>query len=145
MRGRSLLYLDASAIVKLVIEEIESRALREATGERTRISSALALTEVPRAVARTAVRRPRAEGQRLISQAHATVNRLSLIEPTRQILREAGAIGPWRLRSLDAVHLASARSLGGQLDAFVSYDRRQLEAAAGAGLTVLSPGASPPQ
>ena len=78
----------------------------------------------------------------MIDAADAAVTRVALIEMTRRLLREAGALGPSRLRTLDAVHIASARSLGDDLDAFVSYDRRQLEAAAGAGLTVVSPGAA---
>ena len=141
MRRRSLLYLDASAIIKLVLEEPESRALRRATSGATRLSSELALAEVPRAVARSSARRSPEERRRLIAVAEGMVVRLTLVELTRELLTDAGSVGPPRLRTHHAVHVASARSLGDELEAFVSYDRRQLDAASDAGLAVVSPGA----
>ena len=56
------------------------------------------------------------------------------------ILHLAGTIGPPRLRSLDAIHLASALSIGDDPEAFVTYDERLAEAAREAGLNVLMPG-----
>lgn len=135
-----MLYLDASAIVNLILTEPESRALRRAIRGMTRLSSELALAEVPRAVARSTARRSPEERRRLIAVAKGTVVRLTLVELTRALLTDAGSLGRPRLRTLDAVHVACARSLGDGLEAFVSYDRRQLEAASDAGLAVLSPG-----
>ncbi len=142
MRRRSLLYLDSSAIVKLILEEPESPTLRRMSRGATRISSEISLAEVPRAVARSAARQPHGDRRRLTAAAEGTVVRLALIELTRSVLADAGTIGPPRLRTLDAVHVASARSLGDGLDSFVSYDRRQLDAASDAGLAVVSPGAA---
>lgn len=136
-----VLYLDSSAIVKLILEEPESDALSRAIRGATRLSSELALAEVPRGVARGALGGPPDEFRRLVVAAEAMVARLALVELTRAVLTDAGTIGPRRLRTLDAIHVASARSLGDSLGSFVSYDGRQLEAASKAGLPVLSPGA----
>jgi predicted nucleic acid-binding protein len=61
------------------------------------------------------------------------------IELDADIAARASGLHPPRLRSLDAVHLASALTLEPELDAFVTYDDRQAAAARGAGLVVESP------
>jgi predicted nucleic acid-binding protein len=125
-------YLDASALVKLVLPEAETTALRLGLGRwPRRATSRLALVEVLRAVRR---RDPSVEprAQRLLTST-------SLLAITDRLLIAAAAIPPWELHSIDALHVASAARLGGSLAAFVSYDARQLEAAQALGLPVSSP------
>lgn len=138
MRRGALLYLDASAIVKLVLVERESMAVRATVARARLAASELVVAEVPRALARlradaSAAARVRREQKRVLAG-------LDLVPLTRLLLDSAGRLGPPRLRTLDAVHVVSAMSLGGDLEAFVSYDRRQLEAAAEVGLPVANPG-----
>ena len=127
------LYMDASALVKLVITEDESNALREYIGEgATLTSSRVGEVELRRVTGRQAER-----------PADATVDAVlratSFVELDPLIAGSAGRIGPATLRSLDAIHLASAMALGDELDVFVTYDGRLADAARGAGLRVVSP------
>jgi predicted nucleic acid-binding protein len=129
-----VLYLDSSAIVKLVVSEPESAALvQEVASDPDVVSSQIALTEVVRAVGR-------AKGP--IRRAERIVRSVALVPIDHPILIEAATMRPWTLRSLDAIHLASALSLRPDVDAFIAYDARLLEAAEGAGLVVRSPGAA---
>ena len=131
----ALVYLDSSAIVKLVVREPESDALfAELSSWRERVSSALARVEVLRALKRadaTAAGRRRAE---------AVLARTALLRIDGPILRDAARVEPPMLRTLDAIHLASALSIGADLDALVTYDPRLASAATRARLQVLSPG-----
>ena len=138
MRRRSLLYLDASAIVKLVLVERESVALRSAVARARLAASELVLVEVPRALAR--LRADSSERARIRHEEQRVLGGLDLVPLTRPVLTSAGRLGPPRMRSLDAVHITSALTFGAGLEAFVSYDRRQVGAAADAGLAVASPG-----
>jgi predicted nucleic acid-binding protein len=125
-------YLDASALVKLVVDDNESAALRTAVSEwPRRASSRLAVVEVLRVVRR---RDRRAE-----QLARSVLGRISLLRLGDRELMAAAGLDPPTLRTLDAIHVATARRLGPSLSAFVSYDRRQLEAAAAAGLPVVTP------
>jgi hypothetical protein len=125
-------YLDASAIVKLVVPEEERRALREfLIGNPARITSLLAAVEVPRAVLRRVDRVP----ERLAS----AFTGLILMEITRSVAARAAALQPVALRSLDAIHLASALELGEDLEVFVTYDARLAAAARALGMRVASP------
>jgi predicted nucleic acid-binding protein len=129
----SALYLDGSAFVKVVIEEAESAALRDfLAGEPARfVSSALLRTEVLRAVrhqtpqARSAVR----EGLR----------RVDLIAIDDRILDTAGLLEPGVLRTLDAIHIATALAVGDDLGAIVTYDERMIAAAGLMGLATATP------
>ncbi len=125
-------YLDSSALIKLVIPETESDKLRTELGRWGRhASSALARTEVVRAAARVdvAAREP----------AGRVVRALSLIAVTDEILDRAADLEPVVLRSLDALHLASALSLRDVLGSMVTYDVRLGDAARAAGINVLAP------
>lgn len=125
-------YLDSSAVVKLVVEEPESRALRgflEAAGPLA--TSILATVEVPRAVARVA---PSAG-----SAASVVLGALTVIGFDSVIASRAVALGPATLRTLDAIHLATAMELVGELSAFVCYDERLAAAARSLGLPVVAP------
>jgi uncharacterized protein len=130
---QGLLYLDSSALVKLVVEEAETRALEAfvATSEFV-VSSVLAAVEVPRVARRSRV-------PELETRADQLVAKLDLLELTEEIVRRATKADPSSLRTLDAIHLASALSLAPELDAFVAYDERLASAASAAGLTVAGP------
>jgi predicted nucleic acid-binding protein len=67
------------------------------------------------------------------------LSRLAIVPLTPAMLRAAGTIRPAELRSLDAIHLATALAVADQLDHFVCYDRRLAEAAAASGLSVIAP------
>lgn len=128
-----MIYLDSSAIVKLVLPELESTALRrELTERRERCSSALARVEVLRAV-----RRANASPETL-ERAAAVLDRIALVPLDDRILSAAAEVGPTSLRSLDAIHLATALSLFG-LASFVTYDQRLFAAASAAGLRPMAP------
>lgn len=130
----SLLYLDSSALVKLVVVEAESDALIDFLGSWPhRLSSALATVEVPRAARRAS------DDPAVHARAEDVVARLGLLPVEVEVLRRAAALDPGAIRSLDAVHLASALSLGSDLGTMVVYDRRLAEAAAAAGAAVSSP------
>lgn len=125
-------YFDSSALVKLVLDERESIALQAYEAGVTRgISSELARTEVARAV-------QRADDSRS-QHAIGVLRRTVLIPLTSSLLSEAGRLAPASLRSLDAIHLASALLIRDDLEAFVAYDDRLLDAAAALGMPVASP------
>lgn len=130
----SLLYFDSSALVKLISREAETRALfgilESGPGV---VSSALARVEVTRAVARAGGRAA------LRERASEVLSRVALVAIDDAILNAAAELGPADLRSLDAIHLATALALGPELESLVSYDLRLNAAAEGVGLRVLSP------
>lgn len=130
----SVVYLDASALVKLVVREPESVALMEFLQEHPdRVSSALALAEVPRALRRA--RFGAAERRR----AREVLARVALVDIDRRALAAAAAIEPPTVRTLDAIHLATALALHEDLAALVTYDRRLAVAAERADLPVQAP------
>jgi uncharacterized protein len=132
-------YLDASALVKLATKEAESDALRrDLAGYRDRVTSRLATVEVPRAIARSGPESVAAAAD-AVAQA---LEGVTVIEFDEQIASLAAGLEPPRLRSLDAIHLASALALGDELEAFVTYDARLGDAARAAGLSVAMPGST---
>jgi predicted nucleic acid-binding protein len=125
------LYLDASALVKLVVEEPESSALAAAIGGAPEMtSSAVAAVEVPLAARRS-------KTTAAVQAAEELLGAVALVWLTRDVVRRAGRLTD--LRTLDAIHLASALSLESSIEGFVVYDRRLAAAAARAGLEVLTP------
>lgn len=127
-----MVYLDSSALVKLVIAEPESSALRRyLRGEPQRASCALARVEVLRAV--------RGHGSVALARARRLVQRLNLVPIDDELLDAAAALDPRVLRSLDAVHLAAAQLFGDELTAVVTYDRRMAAATGLVDLTVAAP------
>jgi predicted nucleic acid-binding protein len=125
-------YVESSALVKLAVAEEESAALHGALREwPRRVSSRLAVVEVVRTVRR---RDPAREP--LVRNVLAGV---ALVAIGDRVLAAAARLEPVGVRSLDAIHLATALRLGHDLAAFVSYDARQLEAAEALGLPVTSP------
>lgn len=137
-----MIYLDSSAVVKLVIAEDESDALRRflATARR-RASSEILLTEAMRAVRRREAERDSEAAEAQLAQLEAILDGFHLWRLDRHVLTEASRIEPLSLRALDALHIACALQMP-PLDAFISYDARQLRAAARVGLPTASPGAA---
>ncbi len=127
-----MVYLDSSALVKLVVAEPESSALRRyLANEPERASCTLARVEVRRAV--------RGSGSRALTRARRLLERLHLVQIDDELLDAAAALAPRILRSLDAIHLAAAQLFGGELTAIVTYDRRMAAAAALLDLAVVAP------
>lgn len=127
-----MLYLDSSALVKLVVREPESRALRTYLGrDPQRSSCALARVEVIRSV--------RAHGRPALTRAGLLLERLSLLRLDDALLDAAAALDQQGLRSLDAIHVAAAQTLGADLSTLVTYDVRMTAAARALGLPVAAP------
>lgn len=106
-----------------------------------RLASELALAEVPRAVRRAVEEATGTSVERALGALDRIITHLDLVTVDQALLRFVGRLQPPSLRTLDAIHIASALVAPGAEGLFVSYDRRQLEAARAAGLTVGSPGA----
>jgi uncharacterized protein len=125
-------YLDSSAFLKLVRSEPESRALHAELAPRlSRISSALLTVEARRAAARY--------GSVALARARAALGAVTLLPLDDAVLEAAADLEPRELRSLDALHLATAISLGDDLERFYCYDARLSEAAAAVGLDARAP------
>ena len=126
-------YLDTAALVKLVVAEQETDAWRGWLGEADRdpVSCDLARTELMRAVRRAAPDR--------VVQARAVLDALTLLEVSTAVFEEAGRLDPAVVRSLDAIHLAAALSLGDDLEGLVTYDERLADAARANGVAVVAP------
>ena len=128
----TVVYIDSSALVKLVVPEPESDALRAELARWDRhVSSALARVEVVRACARVDEKAGRI--------AEQVVGALDLIALDERVLEEAALLRPVELRSLDSIHLASALLLGDALGVALVYDERLLEAMQATGLPVAAP------
>lgn len=133
MNGK-LLYLDSSAIVKLIAPEAQSAALFSFVGRwPQRVSSQLARVEVLRALRRAGA--PPA----LRRRAENVLARIALIRIDDAVLSAASSLDPPDLRSLDAIHLGTALSLGAELGVLVTYDDRLIVAAGRARLSTASP------
>ena len=125
-------YLDASALVKIIAPEQESHALLVWLRSRGRLAtSVIARVEVGRVLLRLNLQ-PTARASALL----AAVDEVPL---SSAIVDRAAAIMPAELRSLDAIHLASALELSADLDVVVTYDRRMADAARNLGLRVVAP------
>ncbi len=128
-----MVYLDSSAIVKLLVSERDATALRRYLGARHyRVSSALARVEVLRTLVRLDA------DAATLARAEETLARIALIPMDDPVLSGAVQLKPTRLRTLDAVHLATALSLSA-VKVVVTYDHRLQEAAVAAGLRVAAP------
>ena len=129
----SALYLDSSAFVKLVVEEPESAAVRAFLADRPvrRVSSALLRTESLRAI--------RHLGSDALATVREGLRRVDLIGIDDRILDAAGTLEPRVLRTLDAIHLATALAVGDDLETIVTYDERMIEAGRLIGLSTTTP------
>jgi predicted nucleic acid-binding protein len=127
-----LTYVDSSAIVKLAVAEPQSKALRRYLSRRQPlVSSALARTEVARALMPS--------GSEAVSRGQEVLRRIQLLRLNDRVLDLAGRMEPAELRSLDAIHLASAQELGPSVKQIITYDERMSDAAKAAGWSVASP------
>lgn len=132
MSAERATYLDSSAIVKLAVAEPESAALRQyLLRRRPLVASALARTEVPRALLPL--------GPAAVRRAEEVLTRIELIRVSGRVLTLAGSLLPATLRSLDAIHLATAQLLGEDLARLVTYDERMAAAAQAMGWRVVAP------
>lgn len=130
------IYLDSSAIVKWLVREPGSEALETYLREMpVRAVSRIATVEVPRAIARVPGLDPGAVTERIRS----VFDRLTLLEFDAGVAAAAARLQPATLRTLDAIHLASALELQDDLAAIVTYDIRMTEAANNLGLQTVAP------
>lgn len=128
-----VVYLDSSAIIKLIFEEDETSGLADFLGSwPARASSSLASVEVLRTAQLV-------EDDLVTKHARHLLAHVHLIKPDEVLLASATRLAPRSLRALDAIHLATALSLGTELAGMVVYDRRLADAARHAGLTVWAP------
>jgi uncharacterized protein len=131
-----LIYFDSSALVKLVISEPESTALRAFLVKQAKVphlSSALATTELRRTLIRLNLPKVASD------KADEVLESLSLLPINQPVLEYASALPGRYLRTLDAIHLATAVRLRSALVALITYDKRMMSAAIEAGVPVESP------
>ncbi len=127
-----MFYADTSALVKLVVREPETDALRRWVADGHEVASSdLVRTELVRAVRRAA---PTA-----MAQARDLLSRVTLLAATPGVFDSAARLDPTELGSLDAIHLASALVLGDELEGMIVYDERLAGAARMLGIPVLAP------
>lgn len=126
-----LLYLDASAIVKMIRAEPESPALAAAISTSLRqLTSVVGAIEVHRVAKR---------GDASAERVAAVLGRIDIVPLDDDIVETSATCGSANLKTLDAIHLASALTIAAELDAFLSYDRRLADDALASGLRVLAP------
>jgi predicted nucleic acid-binding protein len=130
-----VIYVDTSALFKLVRREAQSDALRaffaEQSSERL-VSSVLIVIETRRAALR--------ESPEMLPRADVALTSVDQIGLSHAIVEAASRLPSRSLRSLDAVHLATALLLGEEMTAFVSYDKRLSAAAREHRLPLTAPG-----
>lgn len=127
----NLAYVDASALAKLILDEPGSAAMRRWYVEAERVAcSVVGLIETRRAVARR-------DGDR--SNLDLVLRSVVGLALDAIVIEAAAALRPASLRTLDAIHVASALAVAAELDAFVTYDDRLADAARAAGLLVIRP------
>ncbi|WP_322748824.1 MULTISPECIES: type II toxin-antitoxin system VapC family toxin [unclassified Frankia] len=134
----TLIYLDTSAVAKIFIAEKESSDLRQWLSEQQEplrlISSALLAVELTRLLGLVS--------PAMLSSAEAFLaTDVDLVQITPPLLADAARVPPPRLRTLDAIHLATALDLKDSLDVVLSYDKLLVDAVGASGLTAASPGA----
>lgn len=126
-------YLDTSAVVKLLVHERESTALRRSLRKwPRRASAALLRVELERAIRRAGLPRAASEMRRQLGSIH-------LLRLDDALLDRAARLEPATVRTLDAIHLAAALTLERDLGAIFTYDDRMAAGAAALGLTVTAP------
>jgi predicted nucleic acid-binding protein len=137
-----LLYLDTSALMKLVVDEPETPALREELarwGDGRFVTSVITKVELPRAVARAV---PAVALEDRLVAVDRLLESIHIIPLGADVTAAAATLPPSLLRSLDAIHLASARAarMHGRAVVLCGYDRRLQGAAVEHGLLAISPG-----
>jgi predicted nucleic acid-binding protein len=125
-------YVDSSALVKLVVNEPQSTVLRRHLVRRQLVSSALARTEVIRAVVLSM-------GAGAVPAGRRALLSVDLLRISDRVLNLAATIVPPQLHSLDAIHLATAEQLRAELTELITYDPRMADAARRLGHRVVAP------
>jgi predicted nucleic acid-binding protein len=132
MSAERVTYLDSSAIVKLAVQEPESKALRAyLRRRRVLVSSSLARAEVARALAPL--------GDAAVRRGNDVLTRIDLIRVSDRILTAAGWLQPEDLRTLDAIHLATVRQIESDLSRVITYDERMAVGARLSGWPTVAP------
>ena len=127
-------YIDSSALLKLIVVEDETSALEADLASRDGlVTSSLAVVECHRAVRRAANRR-------IVQRTEQVFDAVYLLDLTPVILERASTIEPAMVRSLDAIHIATALSVDDDTLEVITYDDRMAEAARSGGLRVVQPG-----
>ena len=128
-------YIDTSALVKLFVPEAESVPLRRwLTDHKPRlVTSEITTTELLRACRRYS--------PETASAVRASLNTLTIVALTRDLSLYAALVEPAALRTLDAIHIATATKLSPDLRGIITYDKRMVDAAMSQGLQPISPGA----
>jgi predicted nucleic acid-binding protein len=126
-------YYDTSALAKLIMAEAETAAFQAwaAVHAQGAVTSAITSTELERAVRREAPER--------LSAVATVLSALHRLAVSSEILARAGELKPADVRTLDAIHLASALAVKADLEGVVTYDARMATAAQGLGLVVATP------
>ena len=126
-------YFDTSALAKLIVREFETRALEawlDSSGA-VPVSSVVARVEL--------MRFARRHGDEEIFRVASLAEKLDFLTLSDDVVHLAGSLDPALLRSLDAIHLATALDLGSIISGVVTYDKRLAEACALHGLEVIAP------
>ena len=126
-----MLYVDTSAFLKLVLDEVHSEALRAAVASETAWSSSLLGVEAHRAAQRLGVP---------AGVIDSFLSAITLITLTETTMMNSRTVGTDDLRTLDAMHLAASLELGADLEAMLTYDIHLARACRSAGVSVLAPG-----
>jgi uncharacterized protein len=126
-----VIYLDTSAFLKSVWEERESAALLDAIADRPTISSALLAVEARRSTVRV--------DAALLPRTDLLLGEVTQVDLSPAVLESAGRMPDPRLRTLDAIHLATALLVREELSVLLSYDERLLDAAAAHGIPTAAP------
>lgn len=130
----SVAYVDSSALLKLVVAEPETSALEaDLAGRDGLVASTLAALECRRAARR-------ASNKRVLQTVAQVLEPICLVEITPAILDRAATVDPPLVRSLDAIHVATALSIAEPGLEIITYDGRMAEAALASGLRVVQPG-----
>lgn len=126
-------YLDASAAIKLVVAEAESQALRAWITEQ---GPALVASELLRV---EVLRTCRRHSQQALARAREVIDSVTVVSMTTDICIDAAGIDPAVMRSLDAVHIATALAIGDDLEGVVTYDQRMADGCRMYGLPIVAP------
>lgn len=126
-----MLYLDTSAFLKTVWREVESAALSEFIGDRPAVSSALLGVEARRTALRVSAE--------LLPRTDLLLRDVQQVAVSEELLESAGRLPDPYLRTLDAIHLATALLIREDVDVLLTYDARLAAAAQAHGLTTAAP------
>ena len=127
-----MIYIDTSAFLKTVWHETESAALAEFLRDRPTVSSALLAVETRRSTLR--------EDEALLPRADLLLEDVTQIELSAAVLESASRLPGPHLRTLDAIHLATALLIRDDIETVLAYDARLRDAAEAHGLPTAAPG-----